>query len=80
MLFYMDLDRFKAVNDSCGHVAGDNMLREVAGLIKEEVRDSDYVGRLGGDEFGSILSGCQTEKSRQLAHDICSAVDEYRYI
>ncbi|NOR67531.1 MAG: PAS domain S-box protein, partial [Woeseiaceae bacterium] len=47
MLFYMDLDRFKAVNDSCGHLAGDNMLREVASLIKEQVRDSDFVGRLG---------------------------------
>ncbi|MEM9688791.1 MAG: PAS domain S-box protein, partial [Pseudomonadota bacterium] len=43
MLFYMDLDRFKAVNDSCGHLAGDNMLREVAALIKEQVRDSDFV-------------------------------------
>ena len=52
MLFYMDLDRFKAVNDSCGHMAGDNMLREGAALIKEQVRDSDFGGRLGGEEFG----------------------------
>ncbi len=80
MLFYMDLDRFKAVNDSCGHLAGDNMLREVAGLIKEEVRDSDYVGRLGGDEFGAILTGCPIEKSRQIATDICTAVADYRFV
>ena len=80
MLFYMDLDRFKAVNDSCGHLAGDNMLREVAGLIKEEVRDSDYVGRLGGDEFGAILTGCPIEKSRQIATDICNAVADYRFV
>ncbi len=80
MLFYMDLDRFKAVNDSCGHLAGDNMLREVAGLIKEEVRDSDYVGRLGGDEFGAILIGCPIEKSRQIATDICNAVADYRFV
>ena len=80
MLFYMDLDRFKAVNDSCGHLAGDNMLREVAGLIKEEVRDSDYVGRLGGDEFGVILTGCPIEKSRQIATDICTAVADYRFV
>jgi len=80
MLFYMDLDRFKAVNDSCGHLAGDNMLREVAGLIKEEVRDSDFVGRLGGDEFGAILIGCPIEKSRQIATDICSAIADYRFV
>jgi diguanylate cyclase (GGDEF)-like protein/PAS domain S-box-containing protein len=80
MLFYMDLDRFKAVNDSCGHLAGDNMLREVAGLIKKQVRDSDFVGRLGGDEFGSLLVGCPIEKARQIATDICNAVADYRFV
>ena len=80
MLFYMDLDRFKAVNDSCGHLAGDNMLREVAGLIKEQVRDSDFVGRLGGDEFGSLLIGCPIEKARQIATDICNAIADYRFV
>lgn len=80
MLFYMDLDRFKAVNDTCGHLAGDNMLREVAALIKTEVRDSDYVGRLGGDEFGALLVGCPIEKARQIASDICNAVANYRFV
>ena len=80
MLFYMDLDRFKAVNDSCGHLAGDNMLKEVAGLIKEQVRDSDIVGRLGGDEFGAILIGCPIDKARQIATDICNAVADYRFV
>ena len=80
MLFYMDLDRFKAVNDSCGHMAGDNMLREVAGLIKDEVRDSDFVGRLGGDAFGAILMGCPIDKARQIAADIGHAVAEYRFV
>lgn len=80
MLFYMDLDRFKAVNDSCGHAAGDNMLREVAALIKEQVRDSDFVGRLGGDEFGALLIGCPIDKARQIAADICNAIADYRFV
>jgi diguanylate cyclase (GGDEF)-like protein/PAS domain S-box-containing protein len=80
MLFYMDLDRFKAVNDSCGHLAGDNMLREVATLIKDQVRDSDFVGRLGGDEFGALLIGCPIDKARQIATDICTAVADYRFV
>ena len=80
ILFYMDLDRFKAVNDSCGHQAGDHMLREVALLIKEHVRDSDFVGRLGGDEFGALLIGCPIDKSRQIANDICNAIADYRFV
>ena len=80
IVFYMDLDRFKAVNDSCGHMAGDNMLREVAALIKDQVRDSDFVGRLGGDEFGALLIGCPIEKARQIATDICNAIADYRFV
>jgi diguanylate cyclase (GGDEF)-like protein/PAS domain S-box-containing protein len=80
MMFYMDLDRFKAVNDSCGHLAGDNMLREVATLIRDQVRDSDVVGRLGGDEFGALLIGCPINKARQIATDICNAVADYRFV
>jgi diguanylate cyclase (GGDEF)-like protein len=55
VMCYLDLDRFKNVNDTAGHLAGDGLLREVAALIKDAVRDSDTVGRLGGDEFGLIL-------------------------
>jgi diguanylate cyclase (GGDEF)-like protein/PAS domain S-box-containing protein len=80
IVFYMDLDRFKAVNDSCGHLAGDSMLREVAVLIKDQVRDSDFVGRIGGDEFGALLIGCPIEKARQIATDICNVVADYRFV
>ena len=80
VLCYLDLDRFKVVNDSCGHMAGDGMLREVAALIKETVRDSDTVGRLGGDEFGLLLVGCPLEKARQIADDVVSKVNDYRFV
>ena len=80
VLCFMDLDRFKAVNDSCGHLAGDNMLREVAALLREQVRDSDFVARLGGDEFGLLLPGCPLEKARQIAADVCNAISDYRFV
>jgi diguanylate cyclase (GGDEF)-like protein/PAS domain S-box-containing protein len=80
VLCYLDLDRFKAVNDECGHTAGDSMLREVAGLIKDAVRDSDTVGRLGGDEFGILLAGCPLDKARQIADDAVRSVAEYRFV
>ncbi len=80
MLCYLDLDRFKAVNDTCGHMAGDGMLREVAALIKETVRDSDTVGRLGGDEFGLLLVGCPLDKARQIADDVVRKISDYRFV
>jgi diguanylate cyclase (GGDEF)-like protein/PAS domain S-box-containing protein len=80
VLCYLDLDRFKAVNDECGHSAGDGMLREVAGLIKDAVRDSDTVARLGGDEFGILLAGCPLEKARQIADDVVRTVGEFRFV
>jgi diguanylate cyclase (GGDEF)-like protein/PAS domain S-box-containing protein len=79
-LCYLDLDRFKTVNDTCGHTAGDNMLREVASLIKEAVRDSDTVGRIGGDEFALLLVGCPLEKARQIADDVVRSVNDYRFV
>jgi diguanylate cyclase (GGDEF)-like protein len=79
-LCYLDLDRFKVVNDTCGHTAGDNMLREVASLLKDAVRDSDTVGRIGGDEFALLLVGCPLEKARQIADDVVRSVAAYRFV
>jgi diguanylate cyclase (GGDEF)-like protein/PAS domain S-box-containing protein len=79
-LCYLDLDRFKVVNDTCGHTAGDNMLREVATIIKDAVRDSDTAGRIGGDEFALLLVGCPLEKARQIADDVVRAVGDYRFV
>ena len=80
VLCYLDLDRFKIVNDTSGHLAGDSMLREVAKLLRDAVRDSDSVGRLGGDEFGMLMVGCPLEKARQIADDVCRKVGDYRFI
>ena len=80
VLCYLDLDHFKVVNDSSGHLAGDSMLREVAKLLRDAVRDSDTVARLGGDEFGTLLIGCPLDKARQIADDVSRAVGEYRFV
>ena len=80
VMCYLDLDRFKAVNDTSGHLAGDNLLREVAAIVREGVRDSDTVARLGGDEFGVLLVGCPLDKARQIADDIARAIGEFRFV
>lgn len=80
VLCYLDLDRFKAVNDTSGHVAGDNMLREVASLVKDAVRDSDTVARIGGDEFAMLLVGCPLDKAMQIAKDVSNAIRDFRFV
>jgi diguanylate cyclase (GGDEF)-like protein/PAS domain S-box-containing protein len=80
VLCFLDLDRFKPVNDTCGHIAGDSLLRGIAGIIREKVRESDSVARLGGDEFALLLVGCPLDKARQIADDVCTAVRDYRFV
>src|SRR6185437_10725356 len=80
VLCYLDLDRFKVINDTSGHMAGDAMLRETAKILRAAVRDSDTVARLGGDEFGMLLVGCPLEKAQQIAGDVCRAVQDFRFV
>jgi diguanylate cyclase (GGDEF)-like protein/PAS domain S-box-containing protein len=76
---YLDLDRFKLVNDTSGHIAGDNLLREIAALLKHQVRDSDTVARMGGDEFAMLLVGCPLDKARQIADEVCQTVANHHF-
>lgn len=76
---YLDLDRFKIVNDTGGHIAGDNLLREIGALLKQRVRDSDTVARVGGDEFAMLLAGCPLDKAQQIADDVVRSVAEHQF-
>ncbi|MBW4050541.1 MAG: EAL domain-containing protein [Proteobacteria bacterium] len=79
-LLYIDLDQFKVVNDTCGHQAGDRLLRDVTGLLQSRVRASDTIARLGGDEFGVLLDGCTVEQSTRIAEGVRQAIRDYRFV
>jgi diguanylate cyclase (GGDEF)-like protein len=77
-LLYMDLDRFKSVNDNAGHAAGDRLLKDVARVIRRNVRDNDLCARLGGDEFCVLLIECDLETASRSAERIREQVQQYR--
>ena len=77
---YMDLDRFKVVNDSCGHAAGDDLLQKLTRIMRSHVRESDTLARLGGDEFGLLLEGCDAAKGEIIANSLLSAVEEFQFV
>jgi diguanylate cyclase (GGDEF)-like protein/PAS domain S-box-containing protein len=79
VLCYLDLDQFKVVNDTCGHVAGDEFLRRLASLLRGRVRRTDTLARLGGDEFGILLRSCPLEQAVVLARDIGRAIRDFRF-
>ncbi|MCU7865578.1 MAG: EAL domain-containing protein [Candidatus Thiodiazotropha sp. (ex Lucinoma borealis)] len=79
VLLYMDLDQFKLVNDTCGHVAGDMMLRQLSHRLQRTINGNDILARLGGDEFGLLMENCQLDHAQRLANKICSVVKDYRF-
>ncbi|UCC13931.1 MAG: PAS domain S-box protein [Gammaproteobacteria bacterium] len=79
VLLYLDLDQFKIVNDTCGHSAGDQLLQQLTSLITRRVRVGDVICRLGGDEFGVLLSECGLERAVEVADDLRQAIREYRF-
>ena len=78
-LLYLDLDHFKLVNDSCGHAAGDRLLRELTSELRSGLRTTDMLARLGGDEFAVILESCPVSRAQVLAEDLIATVGRYRF-
>jgi diguanylate cyclase (GGDEF)-like protein/PAS domain S-box-containing protein len=78
-LIYMDMDNFKIVNDSCGHLAGDELLKQFCALLKTHVRNTDTFARLGGDEFAVLLIGCPMHQAESIAAEIQERVQEFRF-
>ncbi|MDH5656584.1 MAG: EAL domain-containing protein [Spirochaetia bacterium] len=79
VFIYIDLDQFKIVNDTSGHIAGDELLRQLSHLLKEFIRSSDFIGRLGGDEFGLLLTGCSLEKAVEIAEALIVRIKAFRF-
>jgi len=79
VLCYLDLDQFKIINDTCGHVAGDELLRQVASLLTGQVRSRDTLARLGGDEFAVLMEHCPLGQAGVLADHIRIAIEDFRF-
>jgi len=79
-LCYLDLDQFKVINDSCGHVAGDELLRQLSGILDQHIRKRDILARLGGDEFGVLMEHCSMVQARRAANALRAAIEEFRFI
>jgi diguanylate cyclase (GGDEF)-like protein len=79
-LMYLDLDRFKVINDSCGHAAGDELLRQIGSMLSERVRARDMAARLGGDEFGVVLEHCSLKQAQHIGESLCQAIEAFVFV
>ncbi|MGW8393955.1 EAL domain-containing protein [Pseudoduganella sp. HUAS MS19] len=78
-VLYLDLDRFKIINDTSGHAAGDELIKQVSQLLQATLRERDIVGRLGGDEFGIMLTQCSHEDALRVAEKVRKAVVDLHF-
>lgn len=76
---YIDLDHFKVVNDTCGHMAGDVLLKQLSNYLKIKVRTSDTLARIGGDEFALLLMGCELQHAQAIVEELLAAIRAYRF-
>jgi len=79
-LLYLDLDQFKLVNDTCGHVAGDELLRQLSRLLEAQLRETDYLARMGGDEFGVLLDEGSLDVVSEIADRLRKTVEEFIFV
>ena len=79
-VLFLDLDHFKTVNDTSGHLAGDELLRQLSRLFLGRLRDKDTLARIGGDEFGIVLPDCGSENALRVADDLCTIANNYRFV
>jgi diguanylate cyclase (GGDEF)-like protein/PAS domain S-box-containing protein len=80
VLCYLDLDQFKVVNDTCGHIAGDELLKQISVLLKQSLRDSDLLARIGGDEFAVILFNCSLDSAVKQLEKVLLNLQYFRFI
>jgi diguanylate cyclase (GGDEF)-like protein/PAS domain S-box-containing protein len=79
-LCYLDLDEFKTINDNCGHIAGDELLRQLAQILQTRVRSNDTLARLGGDEFGLLLHNCTIDDAEAVAIGLLKAIGQHQFV
>jgi diguanylate cyclase (GGDEF)-like protein/PAS domain S-box-containing protein len=79
-MLYLDLDQFKVVNDTCGHAAGDELMRQVSMLLQGRLREGDTLARIGGDEFGVVLENCSPEHAERIADQLRQTIGDFHFI
>jgi diguanylate cyclase (GGDEF)-like protein/PAS domain S-box-containing protein len=79
-MMYLDLDQFKLVNDTSGHAAGDELMRQISMLLQERLREGDTLARLGGDEFGVLLENCPAEHAARIADELRQTVTDFHFV